>query len=87
MDAGIVHELVAAADGYEASIALTRNYQSIIGGLMFAAICTRPDVAFAVSRLSRYCSNPTDLHLNCRQAHTALSEGTGQSLHHLHRLG
>ena len=62
MDSGTVHDLIAAADGYEASITLTRDYQSIIGGLMFAAICTRPDIAFAVSRLSRYCSNPTELH-------------------------
>ena len=37
---------------------LTRDYQSIIGGLMFAAICTRPDIAFAVNRLSRYCCQP-----------------------------
>ena len=29
---------------------------------MFAAICTRPDIAFAVNRLSRYCANPTDAH-------------------------
>ena len=62
MDSGTVHELIAAADGYEASITLTRDYQSIIGGLMFAAICTRPDTAFAVNRLSRYCANPTELH-------------------------
>lgn len=60
MDSGMMHELIAAADGYEASVTLTRAYQSIIGGLMFAAICTRPDIAFAVSRLSRYCSNPTE---------------------------
>ena len=76
MEAGIVHELVAAADGYEASTVLTRNYQSIIGGLMFAAICTRPDIAFAVSRLSRYCSNPTDLHLNAAKRILRYLKGT-----------
>ena len=62
MESGAAHELIAAADGYEASSTLTRHYQSIIGGLMFAAICTRPDIAFAVNRLSRYCANPTELH-------------------------
>ena len=62
MEATAAHELMSAADGYEASPSLTRDYQSIIGGLMFAAICTRPDIAFAVNRLSRYCSNPTDAH-------------------------
>ena len=64
MDSGTVLELIAAADGYKASITLIRNYQSIIGGLMFAAICTRPDIAFAVSRLSRYCSNLNRAHLS-----------------------
>jgi hypothetical protein len=29
---------------------------------MFAAICSRPDIAFAVSRLSRYSANPTEAH-------------------------
>ena len=62
MEATAAHELMSAADGYEASPSLTRDYQSIIGGLMFAAICTRPDIAFAVNRISRYCSNPTDAH-------------------------
>jgi hypothetical protein len=41
---------------------LARDYQSIIGGLMFAAICTRPDISFAVNRLARYSSNPTEAH-------------------------
>jgi transposase InsO family protein len=62
MDSAAASDLMAAAGGYEASLGLTRDYQSIIGGLMFAAICTRPDIAFAVNRLSRYCSNPTQEH-------------------------
>jgi hypothetical protein len=62
MDSAAAYDLMAATDGYEASLTLTRDYQSIIGGLMFAAICTRPDIAFAVNRLSRYCANPTEEH-------------------------
>ena len=62
MDSAAVHDLMAAADSYQASLTLTRDYQSIIGGLMFAATCTRPDIAFAVNRLSRYCANPTEAH-------------------------
>ena len=62
MDSAATSDLMAAADGYESSLTLTRDYQSVIGGLMFAAVCTRPDITFAVNRLSRYCSNPTEAH-------------------------
>jgi hypothetical protein len=33
-------------------------YQSIVGSLMFAMVCTRPDLAFTLSRLSKFCSAP-----------------------------
>jgi len=33
-------------------------YASAIGSIMYAMICTRPDVAFALSMTSRYQSNP-----------------------------
>ncbi|KAJ0850834.1 putative RNA-directed DNA polymerase [Helianthus annuus] len=34
------------------------EYSRIIGSLMYLMTCTRPDLAYAVSRLSRYTSNP-----------------------------
>ena len=34
------------------------KYQRKIGSLLFAAVTTRPDVAFATSRLARFLSNP-----------------------------
>ncbi|XP_057548061.1 secreted RxLR effector protein 161-like [Amaranthus tricolor] len=37
-------------------------YASAIGSIMYAMICTRPDVAFALSMCSRYQSNPGDAH-------------------------
>jgi Reverse transcriptase (RNA-dependent DNA polymerase)/gag-polypeptide of LTR copia-type/Integrase core domain/GAG-pre-integrase domain len=40
-----------------------RAYQVIIGGLTFAAICTRPDISFAVNSLSRFASNPDPSHV------------------------
>ena len=40
---------------------LTR-YQQLIGTLLYASIGTCPDIAFAVTRLSRYNTNPTDEH-------------------------
>lgn len=33
-------------------------YRSLVGSLMFLAVCTRPDLAMAVSSLSRYCDYP-----------------------------
>jgi len=40
----------------------TRQYQSAVGSLMYLMICTRPDLAFAVSLVSRYASNPGSSH-------------------------
>ncbi|GJT05844.1 zinc finger, CCHC-type containing protein [Tanacetum coccineum] len=34
------------------------EYSRVIGCLMYAMTCTRPDIAFAVGKLSRYTSNP-----------------------------
>ena len=40
-----------------------KEYQSMIGGIMWAAVCTRPDIAFAAAaRLSQYASNPSKEH-------------------------
>ena len=38
------------------------QYQQLIGTLLYASIGTCPDIAFAVTRLSRYNTNPTDEH-------------------------
>ena len=37
-------------------------YQQKVGSILFAAISTRPDIAFAVSRLARHNLNPSDIH-------------------------
>jgi hypothetical protein len=37
-------------------------YGSLVGALLFVAVCTRPDVSFAVGLLSRFVSNPTMVH-------------------------
>ena len=34
------------------------EYAQIIGSLMYLINCTRPDIAYAVSKLSRYTKNP-----------------------------
>ncbi|CAM8959674.1 unnamed protein product [Rhodiola kirilowii] len=38
------------------------EYSKVIGSLMYAMTSTRPDIAFAVGKLSRYTSNPSMQH-------------------------
>jgi hypothetical protein len=56
---------------YDHSVTLRKNkkivrdllrYSQIISLLMYLASVTRPDISFAVSKLSRYMSNPGDDH-------------------------
>lgn len=35
-------------------------YRQLIGGLMYLATSTRPDITFAISFLSRFLDKPTD---------------------------
>ncbi|KAL1994660.1 hypothetical protein VTN49DRAFT_2130 [Thermomyces lanuginosus] len=39
-----------------------RRYQQKVGSLMYVAVHTRPDIAFAVSRLARFMTNPGPEH-------------------------
>ena len=54
--------LVKPPADHEATDSATREYQAIIGAVMFAMICTRPDIAFAVNILAQFASNPTTAH-------------------------
>jgi len=40
------------------------QYQDLVGALLFISTCTRPDVAFAVSKLSRYFQCYEEKHMN-----------------------
>ncbi len=40
----------------------TVPYASAVGSLMYAMLCTRPDICYAVCMVSRYQSNPGPLH-------------------------
>lgn len=57
---------------YDSGVQLLKNdgddvsqsdYAQVIGSLMFLMNCTHPDIAYAVSRLSRYTHNPSLNHL------------------------
>ena len=37
-------------------------YSRVVGSLMYAMTCTRPDIAFVVGKFSRYTSNPSSVH-------------------------
>jgi hypothetical protein len=41
----------------------TKLFQSIIGSLLYITLGTRPDIAFAVIKLSRFASNPSTEHI------------------------
>jgi hypothetical protein len=56
---------------YDLSLVLRKNkrigrdqlrYSQMIGSLIYLASATRPDISFAVSKLSRFTSNPEDDH-------------------------
>ncbi len=47
---------------YQATPEEIEGYQSIIGTLMWIACQTRPDIAYAVGKCSRYSANPTPDH-------------------------
>ncbi|XP_077245915.1 uncharacterized protein LOC143885588 [Tasmannia lanceolata] len=62
---------VILATPYDSSIRLCKNkgsgvdpleYSRVIGSLMYLMNCTRPDIAYAVGRLSSYTSNPGSDH-------------------------
>ena len=52
------------------------SYRRLVGGLIFVAISTRPDVSFAVSVLTQAFSSPTDLHVETAKRCLAYLAGT-----------
>lgn len=54
--------LQKAEDNYEVNSIFVTLYQSTVGFIMYIMLGTRPDIAYAVSVVSRYGSNPTLIH-------------------------
>ena len=59
-------------------------YRSLVGSLMYLAVCTRPDLSMAVSALSRYSQNPQMAHWEAakrvlRYVKGTVGEGLGYS--------
>ncbi len=55
------------------------QYQSLIGSLLYLAVATRPDIAYAVGVLSKFCAKPTVAHLTAAKRVLRYLKGT-QSL-------
>ena len=91
METGL--QLIQCPDDYQPSSRDTIEYQSILGGLMFAACATRPDIAYAVSLLSQFSARPHTTHVDALmrllrylRGSTKLSltfMGTGDRIPHL----
>jgi hypothetical protein len=64
-------------------VADTTLYQSMIGSLMYAALGTRPDIAFCVAVLSKYNANPLQMHLTAaKRALRYLKKTSKYELHY-----
>jgi hypothetical protein len=44
--------------------AIRQKYQSVIGSLLYLMLGTRPDIAFAVIKMSQFSANPSQEHLD-----------------------
>jgi hypothetical protein len=55
-------ELVKAPADFNATKKAKKQYQELVGSLMWPATITRGDVAATVSKLAMYLTNPTELH-------------------------
>lgn len=64
----------------QATEAEVKNYQAMVGSIMFAMIESRPDIAFATSLVSRFAKNPSKAHIEAvkmilRYLHTTRTRG------------
>ena len=53
-----------------------QSYQELTGSLNHAAVFSRPDIAFAVSKLSQFNSDPTETHMKAARRVLAYLKGT-----------
>lgn len=53
-----------------------QDYQCIVGSLMYAMVCTRPDIAFAVGYIGRFALKPRESHLKAAKRILRYLQGT-----------
>src|SRR5271170_3285508 len=69
----------AAIDASTPSESEARNiklYQAMIGSVMYAMLCTRPDLAYTIQQLSQFNSNPTKAHFQAAKRAFRYLQGT-----------
>ena len=54
--------LVKSSPEFTATAEEKQKYQSAVGSLIYAMLGTRPDLAYAVSRVCQYSTNPSPMH-------------------------
>lgn len=54
-------------------------YGSLIGGMLYLSVCTRPDIAHAVGVLSKYMAKPRTTHWNAAKGVLRYLKGTSSS--------
>ena len=52
------------------------HYSSIVGSLVYAQVCTRPDIAFVVSMLGKYLTDPGQSHWKAAKKVVRYLQGT-----------
>jgi hypothetical protein len=62
MDPGLVLEKTKSLSEEDKEFMSRAPYISAVGSLTYLAICTRPDISYAVGTLARYSSNPSPIH-------------------------
>jgi len=63
-----------------------KEYLSIVGSLMYAALGSRPDIAFSVTALSRYNVQPLEMHLTAAKRVLRYLKATSNLCIHYRRL-
>lgn len=54
---------LVASENPQVDPSFQRQYQSIVGSLMYAMLGSRPDICFTVNKLSQFGSNPNEEHM------------------------
>src|SRR5271170_4861562 len=60
----------------DASKADIKQYQAMVGSLMYAMLCTRSDLAYGIQQLSQFNSNPTNAHFQAAKRVFRYLQGT-----------
>jgi len=80
------HQVDLANTNCEDKLANRKEYLSIVGSLMYAALGTRPDIAFSVTALSRYNVQPLEMHLTAARRVLRYLKTTSELRIHYRRL-